>query len=398
MARWSRIDRCIWGDAKFRALSPAPPNGQTLFLRLLIAPELGPIPGLFSAWEAGLAQALGWSLKPFRERFAELLREGLAKADWDAGLVWVPNAIKRNLPPNPNVVRGWRGTWAILPECALKDEAYWHLKRYVEPLGERFAEAFRNGLGNRSGNGMPIQEKEIEQEKDQEQDTPPTPPAGGEQPSADDVAEVWQHFLSARRRAVGKANEPKLTDSHRRKLKARLRNYSVGQLKQAIDVLFARGSFWVEHGRTAPIYLHRSDDQVDKLLGKAVANGPQRQRLKNPPSEADLGQGHPGRRATLEEQAAAVEAERAPVPVDQLNKLFGAATRKPRQVVFPDGPSDNESQQVALPMKHCDTCGKDGHTAEEHEAYDREMQEASDESCGDHDWHIGPKGEVVKEG
>jgi hypothetical protein len=128
---------------------------------LLFGTELGPIPGLFVAWEAGLAQALGWPVEGFRERFRELFREGMAKADWKAGVVWVPNGIKYNSPSNPNVVKGWRAAWDEIPECSLKNEAYRALKRFVEPLGEGFAEAFRDTLGN----GMRNQEQEQEHEQ-----------------------------------------------------------------------------------------------------------------------------------------------------------------------------------------------------------------------------------------
>jgi len=53
-----------------------------------------------------LAEELGWSLKEFREGFAELSREGLVKADWNARVVFISNATKYNPPENPNVVKG----------------------------------------------------------------------------------------------------------------------------------------------------------------------------------------------------------------------------------------------------------------------------------------------------
>jgi len=156
----------MWNDEKFRRLSAPPPNGQTLWQRLLTGPELGPVPGLFQAWEAGLAQALGWPLEAFQEAFWEVSREGLAKADWEAGLVWVPRAVKHNEPQSPNVVRGWAKEWKELPECALKDQAFSHLKAFVKglPLGFRkaFDEAFQEALAK----VCPNQEQEQEQEQE----------------------------------------------------------------------------------------------------------------------------------------------------------------------------------------------------------------------------------------
>lgn len=78
--RYSKVYRRIWNDARFRALSAPPPNGQTLFLRLLTGPELGTIPGLFSIGEAALAEALGWPLEGFRKAFAELAGEVLPES------------------------------------------------------------------------------------------------------------------------------------------------------------------------------------------------------------------------------------------------------------------------------------------------------------------------------
>ena len=100
------------------------------------------IPGLFSAGEAALAERLGWPLKDFREAFREVSRKPLVKADWKAHLVFVPNAIKYNVPQNPNVVKGWADVWDELPECELKAEAYQNLKSFLEGFNECFVKAF----------------------------------------------------------------------------------------------------------------------------------------------------------------------------------------------------------------------------------------------------------------
>jgi hypothetical protein len=168
--RYSKVSRRMWNDEKFRALSAPAPNAQTLFTRLLSGPELSNIPGLFSAWEAGLAQALRWPLEGFREAFAEVAGKGMAEADWDAGLVWVPNAIAYNRPESPNVVRSWRIVWDELPECALKRKAYEQLRTSLKGMGEAFRKAFDEACAHPSPN------QEQEQEQEQEQD--PTARAG----------------------------------------------------------------------------------------------------------------------------------------------------------------------------------------------------------------------------
>jgi len=144
--RYSCVTRRMWNDDKFRKLSAPPPNGQTLWLRLLTGPELGVIPGLFAAREGGLADALGWPLEGFREAMAEVMGHGIgeamAKADWEAGLVWVPNAVKHNPPASLNVVRGWGAAFQELPDSPLKAEAYEALMAYLMARGEAWAKAW----------------------------------------------------------------------------------------------------------------------------------------------------------------------------------------------------------------------------------------------------------------
>ena len=170
MSRYRKIEVRTWGDQKFRLLSPIPPCGQGLWFYLLTGPSTGPIPGLFRAGRAALAEDLGWEPKAFAEAFQEVFAQGMVKADFEARLVWIPNAIKHNAPASPNVVRSWRAEFDLLPECALKAEAFSLLRAYVLDMGEGFAKAFQEvfGKGPRkpSPKTMPNQEQEQEQEQE----------------------------------------------------------------------------------------------------------------------------------------------------------------------------------------------------------------------------------------
>lgn len=183
--RYSKVSRRMWNDARFRALSAPPPNGQTLFVRLLSGPELTNIPGCFQAWEAGMAQALGWPLKGFQEAFGEVIEQGMARVDWSVGFIFVPKAIFHNRPESPNVVKSWKATWDELPECELKLVAHQHLKAFLEGLGKAYREAFlevcRKPLGKPCLKACPNQE----QEQEQEQETP-IAPDGGEGGNSDE--------------------------------------------------------------------------------------------------------------------------------------------------------------------------------------------------------------------
>jgi hypothetical protein len=174
MARYRKIDTRMWADAKFRALSSPPPTGKYLWIALLTGPYTTNLPGLFRVGEMALAEELGWTLEGFRKAFVELFREGLAKADWNARVVWIPNAIKYNPPDNPNVVKGWRDSWDEVPECALKAEAYQTLRTFTKGLGEGFGKAFAEGCVQCLAN------QEQEQEQEQEQISSSEPQTGSD--------------------------------------------------------------------------------------------------------------------------------------------------------------------------------------------------------------------------
>jgi hypothetical protein len=139
---WRKIEVRMWGDKKFRTLSLLPPSGQSLWFFLLTGPHTGPIPGLLKSGRAAMAEELGWPQEAFDKAFEEVFSLGMAKADWEARLVWIPNAIKCNLPQSPNVIKSWTVSWQLMPECQLKLEVYDGLKSAIYGLGESFMKAF----------------------------------------------------------------------------------------------------------------------------------------------------------------------------------------------------------------------------------------------------------------
>lgn len=166
MARYRKIDVRTWGDENFRSLSKPPPNGQSLWFFLLTGPHTTQIPGVSSVGEMGLAEFTNWPLEGFRKAFHEVISKGMVKADLNARLLWIPNAIKYNKPESPNVVKSWENTWDELPECDLKNEIYQYLKSYLEGLGEAFAKAFDEACRKPSLKAMANYEQEQEQEQE----------------------------------------------------------------------------------------------------------------------------------------------------------------------------------------------------------------------------------------
>lgn len=160
MSWYRTIDVRMWGDGRFRSLSTAP-SAQHLWIYLLCGPHVTPLPGLSAVGEMSLAESLRWPLPSFRKCFAELLDLGMAFSDWTTGVLFLPKAIFYRRPSNPNVVKGWKPYWDIIPECELKDQAAQVFmdaisirvdlatafltvtnKRLGERLGERFAKPF----------------------------------------------------------------------------------------------------------------------------------------------------------------------------------------------------------------------------------------------------------------
>jgi hypothetical protein len=178
LSRYRKIEVRTWSDEKFRNLSPIPASGQGLWFFLLTGPHTGPIPGLFRAGRAAMAEELGWEVEAFDEAFREVSQQGMAKADFKAKLVWLPNAIRHNKPESPNVVRSWRVELDLLPECALKREAIAAIRECLEVAGPSYVAAFDElfstgsdepapkASGKASAKAMPNQEQEQEQKNE----------------------------------------------------------------------------------------------------------------------------------------------------------------------------------------------------------------------------------------
>jgi hypothetical protein len=110
----------------------------------------------------------------------------MAKADWNARVVWVPKAIDHNAPASPNVVLSWADAWDRIPECQLKLEAWQTLGAFLQGMSEGFREAFAKACPKPSVMPSRIQDQEQEQdlslppararEPDPNGNQPPEPP------------------------------------------------------------------------------------------------------------------------------------------------------------------------------------------------------------------------------
>ncbi|MBI2792797.1 MAG: hypothetical protein HYX61_12630 [Gammaproteobacteria bacterium] len=267
--RYRYIDVRIWGDEKFRSLSPLQPSAQALFLYLLTNPNTTSIPGLYRAGPAAMAEELGWFIEDFKGAFDELMLQGLAKADLISRVIFIPNAIKYNKPQSPNVIRSWASHWDEIPECELKNLAYQALKTFVEDMGQAFGEAFDETIGKPSLKTMPNQEQEQEQDQDQEKKTKIVVNLPFD-PQVLEVFKFWQSVMDH--------PNAKLDAKRKKKIQAALNSgYPVDKLKQAItgcaNTPFNMGKNENKQRYDGIDLIFRDADRIERFIQNASANG-----------------------------------------------------------------------------------------------------------------------------
>ena len=202
---YRRVTVRMYGDERFTRLSALQPSGQALWLYLLTGPHTGPIPGVFVAGRAALAETLGWDSEAFAKAFAEVLAEGLALFDEKTRLCFIPNAIRHNAPPNPNVVKSWRAHWLLLPECPMREQIRMHILAALTEVSEAFGKAFDDACGKTFGKAseMPLPKTSPKHMAKQEagsrkQDIEDHPPKGTRlspdwTPTVEDIAYADKH-------------------------------------------------------------------------------------------------------------------------------------------------------------------------------------------------------------
>lgn len=170
---YRRVSVRMYGDERFARLSPLQPSGQALWLYLLTGPHTTPVPGMFVLGRAALAEILGWDAEAFDKAFAEVIGEGLVEFDAKSRLWLIPKAIQHNMPANPNVVKSWRSTLALMPECGLRDRAFGHIAEALFSLSDAFGKAFAEASGKPSPktSTKPPRKTSAKQEQEQEQDS-----------------------------------------------------------------------------------------------------------------------------------------------------------------------------------------------------------------------------------
>lgn len=138
-------------DEKYRNLSRPKPNGQSLWCYLLHGPRTIVIPGLLPIHLSMAADDMRWPIPGTRKAWDEIAALGMARADFDAPLIWLPNAPRHNAPASPNVVNAWRVAFDDLPACDLKGEAAEAFEAFLEHMGVPWLQAWLCAPGGSDG-------------------------------------------------------------------------------------------------------------------------------------------------------------------------------------------------------------------------------------------------------
>lgn len=204
MSKYRKIDVRIWNDAKFVSLSE---GAKFTFLFLLTHPGMTAL-GAMRATIPGLAAEMQTVLGTFRERFSELLTNGLVECDETFAFVGLPNFMKYNGPDNPNAVTSWIKCLDFIPECSLKHQVLQRARECAVGRGptfaERLAEPFKEPLPERSPNKEQEQEQELNTSSppNPESEPPPEPPApAAKKPESHGV---WDFIKAEDLRDIGK--------------------------------------------------------------------------------------------------------------------------------------------------------------------------------------------------
>lgn len=168
MGFYRQQDQRVYGDDKYLQLTQQPPSGRGLWHYLLLGPHHVGLPGLFNVGRATLAERLNWPLgrdhslldegPSFTSCWLELEVLGMARADWQRQVIFLPNTFNHecNWPRNSKMLKFWHALYDLIPESPLCLEWARGLRDHCAARDKpSFLEAFTE-LWNHIGNDMPV--------------------------------------------------------------------------------------------------------------------------------------------------------------------------------------------------------------------------------------------------
>lgn len=120
MSQYRKVPVRVWTDATFRRLSQ---SARMVWLYLSTSPATSSFPGLLRCGVGTISDDTRLPPSKVRSALAELAAVDMVRYDADALVVWLPGAMRDNLPENKNVLAAWGKALEAITDCALKDEA-----------------------------------------------------------------------------------------------------------------------------------------------------------------------------------------------------------------------------------------------------------------------------------
>ena len=201
-----KVNQDFWLDPLFRGLSK---DARYLWLYLLTGPDYAGA-GFTLGGSGRIVDASCLGQEGFAAAFKELEEAGIAKADWDALLVWCKGGQSEAVDP-------------AVPDCPLKEEGF----------------------------ALVAQSK--------------TPNTQDQSPK-----EIWNTYIELWRVNIGQGVEPKMTPQRKSQIKSRLATYPKDVLLKAVEALFddpwMRGQNPESKVYLNPEQVFGSDQKVEKRL------------------------------------------------------------------------------------------------------------------------------------
>lgn len=139
------VDARMWGDERFRSLTQAQPNAQTLWMYILTGPHNRGLPGLYNVGAGEMSEVLGWQPGDICGTAHELTTgdNPMLVADWRARVLLVPKVFAYRAPASSTNLSAWVRPFDAIPESPLK--ALWLARLAAHCWGRNLAmyEAFR---------------------------------------------------------------------------------------------------------------------------------------------------------------------------------------------------------------------------------------------------------------
>lgn len=121
MRKMKPVSPNIWNSEDFHALSP---NGKVVWFHLITGSHANQgVPGLFRGTCESLRIETRMNRKAHTAAFNEIVRRGMMVRDDSIGVIWLPQAVRWNLPLTHTEVRAWADGLNHLPFCKVVDNA-----------------------------------------------------------------------------------------------------------------------------------------------------------------------------------------------------------------------------------------------------------------------------------